>query len=212
MGRIPSRITSSNPHATRGRDFAVTKKVGDFKTKGRIKSTISGIEERQEIRLSRLNQRLNWNKKPSLMAQQEQDLHVQLLPAPNIVTQSSFTDSAITPGSMPNIVAGASIAQSPLSTLPSPSPFSPSVTNAVNPGPARKKISLSTYKSMKAKLAQTQSRTVRASPPLAHTSFGDIKESEDHQMPDSPRDALDALKKVVMSSIEPGSTDLWPGV
>jgi len=60
VGRILSRTTSPNTHATRDRDFAVTKKGRHFKTKGPIKSTISGIEEGREIKLSRLNKR--WNR------------------------------------------------------------------------------------------------------------------------------------------------------
>jgi len=56
-----------------------------------------------------------------------------------------------------------------LATTPSSgpplSPFSPAVTSAVTPGPARKKLSLSDYTSRRAKLAQQTSNT-SATPPL----------------------------------------------
>ncbi|KAF2019381.1 hypothetical protein BU24DRAFT_386243 [Aaosphaeria arxii CBS 175.79] len=69
--------------------------------------------------------------------------------------------SAITPGS--------ALAQSPSGLPSAPSPFSPSVSNAVNPTPARKKLSLSDYTNRRAKLAQTQSTGTSATPPLAQS-------------------------------------------
>ncbi|KAF2475680.1 uncharacterized protein BDR25DRAFT_87733 [Lindgomyces ingoldianus] len=82
------------------------------------------------------------------------DLHLQL-PQTTDLAHPPCNNSAVTPGSVSSIT-GAVVAQSPISVGPHPSPFSPSVTNAVNPGPARKKLSLSDYTSRRAKLAQTQ--------------------------------------------------------
>ncbi|KAH7121225.1 hypothetical protein B0J11DRAFT_414559, partial [Dendryphion nanum] len=79
-------------------------------------------------------------------------LHVQL-PTPDLTNPQTSTNSAITPGS----VSGSAVAQSPVGFPTAPSPFSPSVTSLVNPGPTRKKLSLSDYTSRRAKLAQTQS-------------------------------------------------------
>lgn len=93
------------------------------------------------------------------------ELHVPI-PPPDLAT-STPANSAITPGS----VSGAAIAQSPVGSTTAPSPFSPSVTSAVNPGPARKKLSLSDYTSRRAKLAQSQSSGVNSTstPPLAQS-------------------------------------------
>jgi hypothetical protein len=65
-------------------------------------------------------------------------------------------NSAVTPESASSAMTGSAIAQSPVG-IPLPSPFSPAVTNAVTPGPARKKLSLSAYTSRRAKLAQQTS-------------------------------------------------------
>ncbi|KAF2662682.1 hypothetical protein K491DRAFT_579026, partial [Lophiostoma macrostomum CBS 122681] len=92
------------------------------------------------------------------------DLHIALPPpesAPSILSTNPVT----TPGS----ISGNGIAQSPVGVASAPSPFSPSVTNAVNPGPMRKKLSLSDYTSRRAKLAQTQSSGMSATPPLAQS-------------------------------------------
>ncbi|ORY09487.1 hypothetical protein BCR34DRAFT_487142 [Clohesyomyces aquaticus] len=82
------------------------------------------------------------------------DLQVTMPPIPDL-SGAAPINSIITPGSVSNIT-NTTVAQSPIGVGPHPSPFSPSVTSAVNPGPARKKLSLSDYTSRKAKLAQTQ--------------------------------------------------------
>lgn len=92
------------------------------------------------------------------------DLHVQLPPS-EFTNPTASTNSAVTPGS----VSGTVIAQSPIGMPSAPSPFSPSVTSAVTPGPARKKLSLSDYTSRRAKLAQTHSTGSNATPPLGQS-------------------------------------------
>jgi hypothetical protein len=59
-------------------------------------------------------------------------------------------------------------AVSPGVTAAALSPFSPAVTSAITPGPARKKLSLSDYTSRRAKLAQQTSNS-SGTPPLNPT-------------------------------------------
>jgi hypothetical protein len=67
------------------------------------------------------------------------------------------TNTAVTPESSPYPHTGSAILQSPVG-MPLPSPFSPAVTSAITPGPARKKLSLSAYtSSRRAKMAQQTS-------------------------------------------------------
>lgn len=72
----------------------------------------------------------------------------------------------VIPGS--NAASTPALAQSPGGLGIVLSPFSPAVTSAVTPGPARKKLSLSDYTSRRAKLAQ-QSSTTSGTPPLNPT-------------------------------------------
>lgn len=78
---------------------------------------------------------------------------------------NSITSRALTPGSTSAIMTEGSIAQSP-NTFTIASPFSPAVTNAVKPTPARKKLSLSDYTNRRAKLAQTVSTGSASTPPM----------------------------------------------
>jgi hypothetical protein len=72
---------------------------------------------------------------------------------------------AISPGTVRTGSNGTIRERSP-SSFTIASPFSPAVTSAVNPTPARKKLSLSDYTSRRAKLAQT---TSTGTPPLANS-------------------------------------------
>lgn len=94
---------------------------------------------------------------PITTPQKPIDLHVELPPKLELTGTTVSTNTVVTPGSVSSTITGSGIAQSPVSAAPVPSPFSPSVNNAVNPGPARKKLSLSAYTSRRAKLAQTHS-------------------------------------------------------
>ncbi|KAF2180565.1 hypothetical protein K469DRAFT_672513 [Zopfia rhizophila CBS 207.26] len=116
--------------------------------------------------------------------QKPTNLHLELPPTPDLSNQTSSVYSVVTPGSVSSVVTGGGIAQSPISVAPVPSPFSPSVTNAVNPGPARKKLSLSDYTSRK-KLAQTQSAVgISASPPLANVHSASSPTISNASLPD----------------------------
>ncbi|KAF2113459.1 hypothetical protein BDV96DRAFT_478010, partial [Lophiotrema nucula] len=95
-------------------------------------------------------------KTPVDQLQNPEDLHIPI-PPPDLSNAVLPTNSVVTPGSVSSVLAGSAIAQSPVSTATALSPFSPSVTNAVTPGPIRKKLSLSDYTSRRAKLAQTHS-------------------------------------------------------
>ncbi|KAF2824276.1 hypothetical protein CC86DRAFT_53112 [Ophiobolus disseminans] len=88
------------------------------------------------------------------------EFHVEM-PAKPDLDNITGTVPMITPGSIVN-----ALAQSPGSVTIG-SPFSPAVNNAVNPMPARKKLSLSDYtSSRRAKLAQTHSTST---PPLGQS-------------------------------------------
>jgi hypothetical protein len=93
------------------------------------------------------------------------DLHVDM-PAKSDLVNLAEAAPVATTGSVSNVLAGSAIAQSP-GSLTIGSPFSPAVNNAVNPIPARKKLSLSDYTSRRAKLAQTHSTGSNCTPPLA---------------------------------------------
>jgi hypothetical protein len=93
------------------------------------------------------------------------NLHVDM-PAKLDLANSVGPVPMVTPGAVSNVLPGSAIAQSP-GSLPIGSPFSPAVNNAVNPIPARKKLSLSDYTSRRAKLAQTYSTGSNSTPPLA---------------------------------------------
>ncbi|CAI6337143.1 unnamed protein product [Periconia digitata] len=79
-------------------------------------------------------------------------------------------NALVTPGSVSSVLTGSAIAQSPVISSSNPSPFSPAVTIAVNPGPARKKLSLSDYTSRRAKLAQQTSTSSTTPPPLSQST------------------------------------------
>jgi len=88
--------------------------------------------------------------------------HLQIPPhpVPETPQPSSISQAGITPASTPSVLPGVVVAQSPLSAGALPSPFSPSVANAISAaGPPRKKLSLSDWTNRKAKLAQSQSST-----------------------------------------------------
>jgi hypothetical protein len=93
------------------------------------------------------------------------DLHVQMPEKPDL-SNSVGSNPLITPGSTSHPLTGSATAQSP-GSMAMGSPFSPAVNNAINPIPARKKLSLSDYTSRRAKLAQTHSTGSTSTPPLA---------------------------------------------
>lgn len=95
------------------------------------------------------------------------DLHVHMPPKFDPANPTATSYSMSNSGSATTALAGNAIAQSP-GTFVSASPFSPAVNSAVNPTPARKKLSLSDYTSRRAKLAQSTSSTSSA-PSLAHS-------------------------------------------
>jgi hypothetical protein len=95
------------------------------------------------------------------------DFHVEM-PAKPDLTSITGASAVITPGSTSNVLTGSTVAQSP-GSIAIPSPFSPAVNNAVNPIPARKKLSLSDYTSRRAKLAQTHPIGSTSTPPLAQS-------------------------------------------
>jgi len=94
------------------------------------------------------------------------DMHVDMPPQSDEISITG-TIPMVTPGSISNVLTGSAIAQSPGSATIN-SPFSPAVRDAVNPMPARKKLSLSDYTSRRAKLAQTHSTGSNSTPPLGH--------------------------------------------
>ncbi|OAL03416.1 hypothetical protein IQ06DRAFT_216252 [Phaeosphaeriaceae sp. SRC1lsM3a] len=95
------------------------------------------------------------------------DLHVDMPTKPDLANNAS-AQPLVTPGAVSSVLTGNALAQSP-NGLTIGSPFSPAVNNAVNPIPARKKLSLSDYTSRRAKLAQTHSTGSNATPPLAQS-------------------------------------------
>lgn len=94
------------------------------------------------------------------------EMRVEMPANPTLVIPASNT--AVTPGASPNALTASALAQSPGGVGTALSPFSPAVTSAITPGPARKKLSLSDYTSRRAKLAQ-QSSTASGTPPLPPT-------------------------------------------
>ncbi|KAI8931280.1 hypothetical protein NX059_011624 [Plenodomus lindquistii] len=103
-------------------------------------------------------------KSASSVAQKFVDLYVDM--PTNLDMSNPASTRALTPGSSSAILAEGSIAQSP-GTFTTASPFSPAVTNAVKPTPARKKLSLSDYTKSRAKLAHTYSTGSTSTPPMA---------------------------------------------
>ncbi|KAL5117108.1 SET domain-containing protein 3 [Pleosporales sp. CAS-2024a] len=93
------------------------------------------------------------------------------MPAKLDISNPAVPAPMIPPGPVTNVLTGNAAAQSPtglnIASLNIGSPFSPAVNNAVNPIPARKKLSLSDYTSRRAKLAQTHSTGSNSTPPLA---------------------------------------------
>ncbi|KAF1948837.1 hypothetical protein CC80DRAFT_295652 [Byssothecium circinans] len=95
----------------------------------------------------------------------EPPLEISEKPELTVSTPSSAT--VVSPGSVASVPSGSVVAQSPVAGQTAPSPFSPAVTSAVTPGPARKKLSLSDYTSRRAKLAQQTANPSVTPPPLA---------------------------------------------
>ncbi|KAL1598840.1 SET domain-containing protein 3 [Paraconiothyrium brasiliense] len=103
---------------------------------------------------------------PHPVPQQHNTTEMRLeLPNPTLIIPASTTGATL--GATPTAITGSAVAQSP-GVGTALSPFSPAVTSAVTPGPARKKLSLSDYTSRRAKLAQ-QSSTAIGMPPLNPT-------------------------------------------
>lgn len=94
------------------------------------------------------------------------EMHLEMPANPTLIIPASTggPNSAVSSNSL----TGGNVAQSPGGTAPALSPFSPAVTSAVTPGPARKKLSLSDYTSRRAKLAQ-QTSNASGTPPLNPT-------------------------------------------
>jgi hypothetical protein len=106
------------------------------------------------------------------------DLHVELPVKPDMAGITSSTNTVVTPGSVSSVITGSGIAQSPISVAPVASPFSPSVNNAVNSAPARKKLSLSAYTNRRKTLAATHTTSPSlpqgpstSSPTMSHSSL-----------------------------------------
>ncbi|KAF9734811.1 hypothetical protein PMIN06_000725 [Paraphaeosphaeria minitans] len=91
------------------------------------------------------------------------EMQVEIPANPTLVIPAYNT--AVTPGAAPNALTAGALAQSPGGVGIALSPFSPAVTNAITPGPMRKKLSLSDYTSRRAKLAQQSSTTSGTTPP-----------------------------------------------
>ncbi|KAF2242986.1 hypothetical protein BU26DRAFT_123729 [Trematosphaeria pertusa] len=106
---------------------------------------------------------------PTQPPQRPADMRLEMPVKPDLAASISSANSVVTPGSVSSILTGSAIAQSPMSAAPAASPFSPAVANAVTPGPARKKLSLSDYTSRRAKLAQQSSNTSTTTPSLVHS-------------------------------------------
>jgi hypothetical protein len=104
---------------------------------------------------------------PDTPSKKSVDLHVDM-PTKADVSSTAASNPMLTPGSTSNFITSTAAAQSP-SNMAIGSPFSPAVNNAVNPMPARKKLSLSDYTSRRAKLAQTHSTGSNSTPSLAQS-------------------------------------------
>jgi hypothetical protein len=92
------------------------------------------------------------------------DLKVQPV-SPDVANPPGGLNSAVTPG---GLSAGA-IAESPIGMSTGPSPFSQSVINAVNPGPARKKLSLSDYSAARRAKLASQNQSSSSVPTISST-------------------------------------------
>jgi hypothetical protein len=104
---------------------------------------------------------------PDTPSKKSPDLHVDM-PAKADGSSIAASNSMLTPSSTSNPITSTAPAQSP-NSMAIGSPFSPAVNNAVNPIPARKKLSLSDYTSRRAKLAQTHSTGSNSTPSLAQS-------------------------------------------
>lgn len=112
-------------------------------------------------------------------AQKPTDMHLETSPNPDLGSSLLPANSVLTPGPASSVATSSTVAQSPVGVVPA-TPFSPAVTNAVTPGPARKKLSLSDYTSRRARLQQqssvggppslTQSQTT-SSPTMTNSSL-----------------------------------------
>lgn len=132
------------------------------------------------------------------------DLHVEL-PTKADLTQSFALSSLVTPGSVANVLSGSVVAQSPSSGMVA-SPFSPAVNNAINPTPARKKLSLSDYTSRRAKLAQSHST---GTPPLAQSQSTSSPTLSTASLPNNspPRQSAEPTLPSVIEDSKPVDVD-----
>jgi hypothetical protein len=105
------------------------------------------------------------DKTPDSPVEKPVDIQPELPEKSDLANSPPSTDTAATPGSVSSVLTGSAIAQSPVANPSGPSPFSPAVTSAITPGPARKKLSLSDYTSRRAKLAQQTSNPNVTPPP-----------------------------------------------
>jgi len=119
---------------------------------------------------------------PTVTPHKPVDLHVELPPNPDLTGSTASSINVVTPGSVSSTLVGSAAAQSPVSAATTASPFSPSVNNAVNPGPARKKLSLSAYTSRRAKLAQSHS----TSPSVAQAPTTSSPTMSNSSLPNQP--------------------------
>ncbi|KAL6711075.1 SET domain-containing protein 3 [Coniothyrium glycines] len=104
--------------------------------------------------------------KSAVCASKAVDLHVEM--PIKFDSANAFGNREATPGSTSAISNENAVSQSS-GAFTIVSPFSPAVTNAVKPTPARKKLSLSDYTNRRAKLAQTNSVGSNSTPPLANS-------------------------------------------
>ncbi|PVI04494.1 hypothetical protein DM02DRAFT_179224 [Periconia macrospinosa] len=109
----------------------------------------------------------------------------------------------VTPGSVSSVPTASAVAQSPVVASSAPSPFSPAVTNAVTPGPARKKLSLSDYTSRRAKLAQQTSHPSVTPPPVFQATSSPTMEKMSLASAVSPSEKVEAGLPTVAEETKP---------
>lgn len=134
------------------------------------------------------------------------EFHVEMPTKPDLANITG-TVPMVTPGSISNVLTGTTIAQSPSSATIG-SPFSPAVNNAVNPTPARKKLSLSDYTSRRAKLAQTHSNST---PPFGQSQSTSSPTLSTASLPNTnspPRRSVEPALPPLAE--EPNATELIP--
>jgi hypothetical protein len=112
---------------------------------------------------------------------------------------------AVSPGTVRTGSSGGFREKSP-GALAIASPFSPAVTNAVNPTPARKKLSLSDYTSRRAKLAQTTSST--GTPPLANSQSTSSPTLSAASLPNIASPSAKSAESLAIVTEEPQPLDL----